>query len=58
MASKTETHDALLEQIHRLAGEVSDYPEIAQAEMLVNLALAYRYVAGGPQPGGHPVEKG
>lgn len=58
--TKTETQEKLFEEIGRVAGEVgsaySNNPKV-QAEILLNLSLAYRYAAGGNQPGSVTVEK-
>ena len=52
--AKSEAQEELFTQIAALASssELSQYGADGQAQILRNLALAYRYVAGGPQPGG------
>lgn len=57
---KTAAQDALFDQIHATLtdGQLLKYSAPARAQTLVDLALAYRYAAGGPQPGGGTVAKG
>lgn len=59
MAGNTETQQALFQAIAELTNELgeSGYPEPARAAALRDLALAYRYLAGGQQPGGVMVER-
>lgn len=56
MASKTETQDRLFEAIKTVTKAIEGMSEYAgpqtQAQALRDLALAYRYAAGGQQPGG------
>ena len=54
MAAKDEAQNALFEQIRVQTEAVgkSSVPAASKATALRNLALAYRYAAGGQQPGG------
>jgi hypothetical protein len=55
MAGKSAARDALLEEIRR---QVENLPKAknlsrsSEASTIRDLALAFRYVEGGPQPGG------
>lgn len=54
MAKYDETQQALFEQIKRIAedGGIDRHSTHIQAQILENLTRAFRYAAGGPQPGG------
>jgi hypothetical protein len=59
MAGKTEAQEALFAAITKATAQVArDYPNSSgnQATALESLALAYRYAAGGAQPGSAQVE--
>jgi len=43
---------ALFEAIEKTAKESLDYNGTTQSQMVRDAALAYRYLVGGPQPGG------
>ena len=51
--NKIQAQDALFAEICRIAqsDELKEHYVPKQAEILVDLALAYRYAAGGAQPG-------
>ena len=52
----TEARDradaAIFEAIEKAAKESADYSGTTQSQMVRDAALAYRYLVGGPQPGG------
>lgn len=54
----TDAKSVLLEEIERQAKGIkeSGFNDRLKAEMVRDLALAFRYVAGGPQPGAVVVE--
>ena len=58
MAGKSAARDALLEEIKRQTERIQTKSgavnRAAEAAMVRDLALAFRYVEGGPQPGGAP----
>lgn len=51
MASQSETKDKLLEAIDGALAEAEKYEGMRRAVIVRELSLAYRYLAGGPQPG-------
>lgn len=58
--SRSSTQEALFAAIEKvISDELPDYAGNAttQAEILANLALAYRYASGGPQPGNTVVDR-
>lgn len=53
VASKTEAQDAIFNEIAQVLTEESPkYHGSDRATIVLNLSLAYRAAAGGPQPGG------
>jgi hypothetical protein len=54
MAGQRDTQAALLEEIQRQADKLSssNLNTPGQARVARDLALAFRYAIGGPQPGG------
>lgn len=63
MANKEAAQQAIFENITRVAGDLDSQFGTTQSGLmnqtvsLRNLALAYRYASGGPQPGGSPDSK-
>jgi hypothetical protein len=51
MAGQAEARDAIYQAIEETVTESRDWAPGQRAEVLRDLALAYRYVLGGPQPG-------
>jgi hypothetical protein len=56
VASHSETQEKLYEAITNGVDEAVKYDGMRRAAMLRELALAFRYAAGGQQPGGVHVE--
>lgn len=58
MGLQTDAQNAIFEEISRQVPEVENLPNRAsKARVIQDLALAYRYAAGGSQPGGTGVAK-
>lgn len=59
MATANQAQDAVFAQVVRLTKviENSGSSSLVQSEALANVALAFRYALGGPQPGTSVVSK-
>lgn len=51
----SNTQQQIFTSIDRILGEISGHNLGSQAEIVKNLAVAFRLAAGGPQPGGSVV---
>lgn len=55
--TREQAREAIYEGIVRVAGEISGWTENSQAEILKDLAAAYRMTYGGTQPGSAVISK-
>ena len=55
--AQDDTRTAIYDAIKKVAEDSKEYSGTTASAMVRDVAMAYRFVAGGPQPGGLHIDK-